>query len=92
MLRKDDHHMEIDSRPSDGIALAVRVHAGIWVEDSVMERAGILPERDVREEPAPSTNAESNPSATLNEKRLDVFKDFIDQLDSSDSPDSDSTP
>ncbi len=35
-----DQH-EIDARPSDAIALALRMHAPIYVEDIVMKRAGV---------------------------------------------------
>src|SRR5215472_2996454 len=34
-------HVEIDSRPRDAIALAVRAKVPIFVEDSVLERAGM---------------------------------------------------
>jgi bifunctional DNase/RNase len=39
---------EIDCRPSDSIALAVRAKAPIFVEEHVMEAAGILPEPDMQ--------------------------------------------
>src|SRR5437764_14352003 len=34
-------HVEVDSRPSDAIALAVRARTPIFVEESVLERAGV---------------------------------------------------
>ena len=34
--------MEVDSRPSDALALAVRVEAPIYVEEAVLDKAGIL--------------------------------------------------
>jgi len=33
--------VEVDSRPSDAIAIAVRVRAPIYVEEAVLEKAGI---------------------------------------------------
>jgi bifunctional DNase/RNase len=39
--------MEIDSRPSDAIALAVRVSAPIYVAEEVMEQAGMMPEEEM---------------------------------------------
>lgn len=60
---------EIDCRPSDSIALAVRAKAPIFVEELVMEEAGIPPEPDVLEE----EGADSN--------KLDAFSDFVDTLD-----------
>jgi uncharacterized protein len=92
LLLQGDQHIEIDARPSDGIALAVRVHAGIWVDESIMASAGIFPERDIREELKPDLEAGTNaPAAPGSEKRLDIFKDFIERLDSKDTPDNESS-
>ena len=38
--------LEIDSRPSDAIALAVRTAAPIFATDAVLDRAGVMPEAD----------------------------------------------
>lgn len=40
---------EIDARPSDAIALAVRFGAPIFVVDKVMDEAGFLPENEEQE-------------------------------------------
>jgi bifunctional DNase/RNase len=40
---------EIDARPSDAIALAVRYGAPIFVTEKVMEEAGFLPENEEQE-------------------------------------------
>ncbi|MBI2416665.1 MAG: bifunctional nuclease family protein [Ignavibacteriales bacterium] len=37
---------EIDSRPSDAIALAIRMNAPIYVNDSVMDTASFLPSQE----------------------------------------------
>lgn len=76
-------HVEIDSRPSDAIALAVRTKTPIFVEDSVLERAGIVPEQN--EDPQPSTST-LNPEAkmeeaTFEDENLDAYRDFINSLD-----------
>jgi bifunctional DNase/RNase len=39
-----DH--EVDARPSDAIALAVRVSAPIFASETVLDRAGVMPEAD----------------------------------------------
>ena len=44
---------EIDARPSDAIALAVRSGATIWAADGVLDRAGVVPESDEDEKLAP---------------------------------------
>jgi len=41
--------MEIDARPSDAIAIALRVRAPIYVTKAVLEKAGVLPELDTAE-------------------------------------------
>jgi len=40
---------EIDARPSDAIALAVRVSAPIFATEAVLDRAGVVPEADENE-------------------------------------------
>jgi hypothetical protein len=40
---------EIDARPSDAIALAVRVSAPIFATEAVLDRAGVMPEADQEE-------------------------------------------
>jgi len=42
-----DH--EIDARPSDAIALAVRVSAPIFATEAVLDRAGVIPETEQEE-------------------------------------------
>ena len=37
VLNSENHEMEIDSRPSDAIALAVRMGAAIFVEEEVLQ-------------------------------------------------------
>lgn len=45
---------EIDARPSDAIALAVRYGAPIYVAEKVMEEAAFLPENEEQESSDPS--------------------------------------
>ena len=76
-------NLDIDSRPSDALALAVRAGVPIMVGRTVMETAGIRPEKDIQEEAKPPTKA---PEAELeeaesSEQRLSVFEDFIEKLD-----------
>ena len=65
-VERDGRRIEIDSRPSDAIALAVRVDVPIYVEDSVMEHAAITPDEEEEK------SGEETPSA---------FKDLIEGLD-----------
>lgn len=40
-IRRDEELLEVDSRPSDAIALAIRSDAPIWVSESVIDEAGV---------------------------------------------------
>ncbi|MGE5250191.1 MAG: bifunctional nuclease family protein [Bacteroidota bacterium] len=77
----DGREVNVDSRPSDAIALAVRAHVPILVNPSVMESAGILPEQDM---PANATAEETGgggPAPEVSSDRLSIFEDFLDKLD-----------
>jgi bifunctional DNase/RNase len=72
------HSLEIDARPSDAIALAVRVHAPLFVAEEVMEMASIEPEPSLDEtEP----EGVAVPVSEEEEEQLSVFRDFINELD-----------
>ncbi|MBN1936788.1 MAG: bifunctional nuclease family protein [Anaerolineae bacterium] len=64
-VAQDGREVDIDARPSDSIALAVRAKVPIYVAESVMERAGIYPAEDM----------------PLDEEALSEFRDFVDTLD-----------
>ncbi len=84
VLRVNGRELEIDSRPSDALALAVRVHVPIYVDEKVMREAATKPEAEI---------GSGEPSeASADDERLAVFKDFVEKLDLDDidSPDSDS--
>ena len=71
----DGRTLNIDSRPSDALALAVRAHVPILVSRSVMDMAGILPEEDLQEEEEQVTEDSESSS-----ERLSVFEDFLENL------------
>lgn len=83
IVETDGRVIEVDSRPSDALAIAVRAHVPILVARSVMDTAGIIPEEDLQEEKT-ETKAlpRSEPAETeSSEERLSVFKDFLEGLD-----------
>ncbi|MBN1955219.1 MAG: bifunctional nuclease family protein [Anaerolineae bacterium] len=47
VVDSNGQEIEIDARPSDSIALAVRVQAPIYVDEQVMDQVGIVPEQDL---------------------------------------------
>jgi len=74
--------LNIDSRPSDALNLAVRAHVPILVARSVMDSAGIIPEEDLQEEEeAPKERLEVEQPDEESEGRLSIFEDFLDKLD-----------
>ena len=64
---------EIDCRPSDAIALAVRAKVPIFIAEEVMDVAGVEPEPDMQE----VENGENDADVG----KLDAFSDFLDTLD-----------
>lgn len=70
--------MEIDARPSDAIALAVRVNAPLFVAEEVMEMASIVPETSLEES---TLESEAEPLSEEEEEQLSAFRDFINELD-----------
>ena len=71
IMDRDGERIELDSRPSDAIALAVRVQAPIFVSESVMERAGVVPDEEI----------DMDAMTPEEEERLAPYKDFIEGLD-----------
>lgn len=85
VLDQNGRTVEVDSRTSDAIALAVRAQVPIFADESVLDRAGILLDREQEEvltPPASMGNAE--PVSRVNPEELEkmsAFKDFIESLD-----------
>jgi bifunctional DNase/RNase len=77
ILDINGRQMEIDSRPSDAIALAVRARVPIFAEESVLDRAGVLLDQD---DAAPAGEERAVVDAEELE-RMSAFRDFIESLD-----------
>ncbi len=74
--------IEIDSRPSDAIALAVRARCPILVDDLVMDRAGVNADSDDDDDDLPGIEPSPVESpAGIREDELGIFRDFINTLD-----------
>lgn len=71
----------IDTRPSDAIALAVRLQAPLYVSESVLDEAGALPV------------PEPDPAAleVAIDAEVDQFRAFLDELDPTDFIDATAT-
>ena len=85
-LERDGAVFEIDSRPSDALALAVRTGGRIFASEAVLEQAALggdgAPGAD---DPTGEMDVEGSPLESTGEKivdpRLDVFRDFVNSLD-----------
>lgn len=75
VLDVDGRHVEIDSRPSDAIALAVRANVPIFVEESVLAKSAYEPEKEERGAPAEERTGE-----VIQDEQLAAFRDVINQL------------
>jgi bifunctional DNase/RNase len=66
-IEQDDRTVDVDARPSDSIALAVRARCPIYVADHVMKEAGVYPATEVE--------------SVQENQDLSVFRDFVETLD-----------
>lgn len=81
VIEQDGKTIEIDSRPSDAIALAVRVKVPILVDESVMEKAGVTLEQEGEEGDEGVPDRERTGDDVPAGSDLSVFRDFINSLD-----------
>ena len=72
VMEAGGRRLEVDSRPSDALALAVRLRVPVYIADEVMQKAGVLPDDEIEGEEAP---------AAAGEGKIDAFEDFLDSLD-----------
>ena len=75
---------EIDARPSDAIAVAVRTKVPIFVEETVLDLAGILIDHETGNPlinpGTDETGAGSIPVGEIDIQKMSAFKDFIEGL------------
>ena len=71
-----------DSRTSDAIALAVRAQVPIYADESVLERAGILLDKEPEGTLLGHGHGENLTEVTPDDiEKMSAFKDFIESLD-----------
>ena len=81
ILQHNGTTMEVDARPSDAIALAVRARAPIFAENSVLDKAGVQLDMETGKPVGYGEDSESpRPIGEEELKSLSAFKDFIDTL------------
>lgn len=87
IINIDGEQMEVDSRPSDAIALAVRVEAPIYVEEGVLDKAGILLDKETGKLLSETSETDKIDGKQITEeemKKMSAFHDFINSLDMED--------
>jgi bifunctional DNase/RNase len=83
MLTVNGGQTEIDCRPSDAMALAVRAEVPIFADEMVLDKAGILLDKETGK-PIPPEKGEGKKVSEDELKRMSAFYDFINTLDMDD--------
>lgn len=65
-----DHDVRVSARPSDSVAIALRMGVPIFVEEAVLDAAGLL---------IPDENDEESAGA-VREDEVEKFKEFLDSV------------
>ena len=84
VLNVDGEQIEIDSRPSDALALAVRAEVPIYAEEAVIDKAGILLDEETGKPIIEETEEAGGKNREVSEeemKKMSAFYDFINTLD-----------
>jgi bifunctional DNase/RNase len=82
-LEQAGRTLEVDSRPSDALALAVRSGVRIFAAEAVLEQAGLGADAGLEdgEEGEEAGAALESTGERIVDPRLDVFRDFVNSLD-----------
>ncbi|MFV9507430.1 MAG: bifunctional nuclease family protein [Oscillochloridaceae bacterium umkhey_bin13] len=93
VIEQHGRTVEVDARPSDAIAVAVRTEVPIFVAARVLDQAGVLFDEDEQGEATteptigePSAEPSSEPEADLNDDSMSIFRNFINTLDLDNPP------
>lgn len=83
-IQTNGESKEIDCRPSDAVALAVRAKVPIYADESVLDKAGILLDKETGKPITGRGSREQEQPREVTEEevqRMSAFTDFIDSLD-----------
>jgi bifunctional DNase/RNase len=90
VLNRLGERHEVDARPSDAIALAVRIGVPVYASSDVLDRAATLPDDDddMEDEDEDAASARRRKAAepettdeVLDQTRLAIFREFVNSLD-----------
>ncbi len=87
ILNVDGGQIEIDSRPSDALALAVRAEVPIYADEAVLDKAGVLLDEETGKPIIEETEEAGGEDRKVSEdemKKMSAFYDFINTLDMDD--------
>ena len=82
IARHGENDIEIDCRPSDAVALAVRAEVPIYAADAVLNEAGVLINSDTGDYVF-ARDAEGGGQREVTEeelRKLSAFRDFVEEL------------
>ncbi len=86
-IQSNGESKEIDCRPSDAVALAVRAKVPIYANEEVLDKAGIHLDKETGKPLGQDTTGSGSPDEKPAElkpeelKSMSAFTDFIDSLD-----------
>ena len=86
-IQSNGESKEIDCRPSDAVALAVRAKVPIYANEEVLDKAGIHLDKETGKPLGQETASDGSPLEPQAEvkpeelKSMSAFTDFIDSLD-----------
>ena len=82
ILNVNGGQLEIDSRPSDALALAVRAEVPIYAEEIVLDKAGVMLDMETGKPITYETSSGKGKEVSEEEmERMSAFYDFINTLD-----------
>lgn len=82
LIDHDGRTAEVDARPSDALALAVRVGSPIFCSAKVLEQASLGRDAGIGEDvEGGEASALESTGGMMVDPRLDVFRDFVNSLE-----------
>jgi uncharacterized protein len=82
IIHRDGEVISVDARPSDSIAVALRMDARIFAQEELLERASIeIAEDETTGSPSPATRKETPPSDRMDAEEL---KEYLRRLNPED--------
>ena len=79
ILKADGEELQVDSRPSDALALAASTQAPIFTEEQVLDEAGIWLDKETGRPISEGSRPREVSQEEL--RRMSAFTDFINTLD-----------